>query len=334
MSWTAPNLAHHEVVRTGSATGLTTTTGQNATAPSGAEHAVSVLGAAIRAARDLADRSLGANAESPAPGSPRATETLETRREGDRYGHTRALLIDETISLCQMLNTHLRLLTKSVTDCFIAATTRDGSISGPGLAAACRPVTELAALITWLLEESIGADERGRRLLVLHLHELRLARDEIDPNDGAADSGRQNLAAVATKTRTLAAEAGWRTTPASTKKGKLIDAALLAIDSDKTVSMPSPSALADRFVPGTYGLLSSIVHPGVLVLRAGTELTGGGIRAAGIGLFPQHALGIVAWALNASDGALGRWYGLDDSLLTGALERLTAMSWVEGTSND
>lgn len=305
---------------------------RNVITPNGAATAVVLLRAAASAARDVGARCSDASAKRPVSGSLRALELAEARATSGGGGVTRLRLLKETVSRCQVLHGHLVLLTDSVADCFIAASTRDGAINGPGLAAACRPVLELFALISWLLEDGIGAAERGRRLLVWQFHELRETRRGIDPNIATADHAIENLVAMEDETRRLAVAAQWATTDPLTKKGKPCPAALLTTGSTKEPEpMPSTSTLVERFAPGQYDLLSAVIHPSFLVILAGTKSTTehNELRVGGIGLHPQHALLIVARALAASHGALAHWYGLDVGRFDGAVQDLTAMTWAE-----
>jgi hypothetical protein len=261
----------------------------------------------------------------PKRGSPRHQEVASLRSTSGGGGRTRAELLGELSAECHLQIASLLIVADGVADCLELAAQRDNVVNFPVLTIVLRSVLEMAGQAAWLLDDSIGGDDRVRRYVAWQFADLRsrrlMLRDFDPPDDPVAlaeiDQQERELLAVCEAAR-------WLAVPTRTHGNGQIEAAALLDSEGRRQGVPSQTQLV-RLVastPSLYGMVSIAAHGARVGARYSLEISDDTdragrrtVRQGGFGLPPNLVIQLTALALCDSGRRVAGWNGLDASQL-------------------
>lgn len=270
-------------------------------------------------------------------GSPRRIERSGIVSSGSYNARPLRELVDEVNTNAQLMLAYLTMLIEGVADCFEVAASRGNELNGAALSATVRPCLEVSGQIAWLLDERIDGADRGRRLLVWQLADLRQQRlltGTFRPSAGR-ELAKAEFDREETRLLDQAAAIGWAFRP-TVYRGEHLEAGALLDSSGTALKMPAYSHLIPLVTsgPALYGLLSVSVHSnrfGVLHSVDTTHADGmDEVRISSFGVPPEQAIMATTLALTKAASALARWTGVGDSRVTNQAKIVLQVAGVLG----
>jgi len=265
------------------------------------------------------------------PGSPRETETSAQVPLGEQ-GHARVVLLNDLNVDAQLAAANLAFIVDGVADHLEVAAGRDNAVHVPILSIIARTALEIAGQLSWLLDDSIGAEQRARRFLTWRFADLRAQRlllGDFRPSNDESSAAVTELDRTEQELHSAAGSAGWVSKP--TVQGSHLEAAALLDTEGKNERVPKNGELA-RLVsstPSLYGLLSIPAHGvrfgmrhGMRVADSGDEVDSRRVLVGGFGLPVNTVIGLSVLAVDRACRLLAGWNGVDASRLHAAGEEI------------